>query len=157
MKALKIIGIILLISGAVQTASAQQKVLLSKARVHVGNGKIINQGLVGFEGEDLVLVKNALTYSLVKSEWDTIIDLKGYDIYPGFFAPNSTLGLTEIDAVRATRDFDEVGEFNPHVRALIAFNAESEVSKTARTNGVFYTQATPKDGIISGASSVMKL
>ena len=33
-----------------------------------------------------------------------------------FFAPNSTLGLVEIDAVRASDDESEIGEFNPHVR-----------------------------------------
>lgn len=157
MKTLKIILTFALIHCIGFTVSAQKKILLSKATIHVGNGKVINQGLVGIEGENIILVDNALTYNLNKSAWDTIIDLKGLDIYPGFFAPNSTLGLTEIDAVRATRDYNEVGTYNPHVRSLIAFNAESEVSETARTNGVFYTQATPRGGVISGTSSVMTL
>lgn len=157
MKTIKTILALALICCIGFTGNAQRTILLSKAKVHVGNGKIINKGLVGIKGENITLVENALTYNLKSSEWDTIIDVGGLDIYPGFFAPNSTLGLTEIDAVRATRDFDEVGKFNPHIRALIAFNAESEVSKTARTNGVFYTQATPKGGVISGTSSVMSL
>ncbi|WP_159038331.1 amidohydrolase family protein [Brumimicrobium mesophilum] len=139
------------------SAMAQQKILLSKGTVHVGNGKVINQGLIGIQGDKIILVDNALTYNLDRASWDTIIDLKGLDIYPGFIAPNSKLGLTEIDAVRATRDFNEVGTYNPHVRALIAFNAESEISETARTNGVFYTQATPQGGIVSGTSSIMHL
>lgn len=136
---------------------AQDRILLSRATVHTGNGRTINQGLVGIEGDEIVLVENALAYTLDKSEWDTIIDLRGKHIYPAFIAPNSTLGLTEIDAVRATNDFDEVGAFNPHVRSLIAFNAESEVSATVKTNGVLYAQATPQGGIISGSSSIMEL
>ena len=34
----------------------------------------------------------------------------------GFIATNSTLGLVEVDAVRATSDVDELGDFLPHVR-----------------------------------------
>lgn len=157
MKALKIFLTVALVQFIGLSATAQNKILLSKGTVHVGNGKVINQGLVGIKGDKIILVDNALTYNVVVSNWDTIIDLKGLDIYPGFIAPNSKLGLTEIDAVRATRDFNEVGSYNPHVRALIAYNAESDISKTARTNGVLFTQATPEGGIISGASSVMHL
>lgn len=135
----------------------QQRILLSRATVHTGTGIKINQGLVGVQGDKIILVENALTYSLDKSQWDTIIDLRGKHIYPAFFAPNSKLGLTEIDAVRATNDFDEVGIFNPHVRALIAFNSDSKVNATVKTNGVLYTQSTPQGGIISGASSIMEL
>ena len=157
MKAIKIFLTLAVIQCIGFSSLAQQKILFSKGTVHVGNGKVINQGLIGIQGDEIILVNNALTYNIVKENWDTIIDLKGLDIYPGFIAPNSKLGLTEIDAVRATRDFKEVGTYNPHVRALIAYNAESEISETARTNGVFYTQATPEGGIISGTSSVMHL
>ena len=110
---------------------AQDRILLSKATVHIGNGKVIQQGLVGIEGDEIVLVENGLAYTVDKAKWDTIIDLKGKHLYPGFFAPNSTLGLTEVDAVRATRDFDEVGKFNPHVRSLIAC--------------LLYTSPSPRD------------
>ncbi|HLV41624.1 MAG TPA: amidohydrolase family protein [Brumimicrobium sp.] len=157
MKAFKLLTTFVLTLIIGFTGQAQDRILLSKAKIHVGNGRVINQGLVGIQGEDIILVENALTYKLDESKWDTIIDLKGQELYPGFFAPNSTLGLTEVDAVRATRDFHEVGTYNPHIRALIAFNAESEVSTTVKTNGVLYTQATPKGGVISGSSSIMKL
>lgn len=141
----------------VVTLTGQERILLSRATVHTGEGRTINQGLVGIENDRIVLVENALAYTLDKTEWDTIINLKGKHLYPAFIAPNSTLGLTEIDAVRATNDYDEVGAFNPHVRSLIAFNAESEVIATVKTNGVLYAQATPQGGIISGASSIMEL
>ncbi len=157
MKAIKIILTFALIQCIGLTGSAQKTILFSKGRVHVGNGKVINQGLIGIKGENIILVDNALTHNLDRSMWDTIIDLKGLDVYPGFFAPNSKLGLTEIDAVRATRDFNEVGTYNPHVRALTAFNAESDIIGTVKTNGVFYSQATPEGGVISGSSSVMSL
>ncbi len=150
---LVLIGWIFLLS----TASWGQKILITKAKVHVGDGTVIEQGLVGIENGEITLVKNALTYPVEAAEWDTIIELSNQHLYPGFFAMNSTLGLTEIDAVRATVDFKEVGEYNPHIRSLIAFNVESRIISTVRSNGVLFAQATPRGGVISGTSSLMHL
>ncbi len=88
------------------------------------------------------------------SAWDTTINISGKHVYPGFIAPNSTLGLTEIEAIRASNDFYEVGGYNPHVRSQIAYNAESRIIPTVRTNGVLLAQVTPRGGRISGTSSV---
>ncbi|MDP2387498.1 MAG: amidohydrolase family protein [Bacteroidota bacterium] len=142
--------------GAKQTKS----ILLWGATVHVGNGKVLEGGAVGFKdgkisfvasGDDLKKMK------LDKNAYDTTINIDGKHVYPGFIAPNSTLGLSEIDEVRATKDFAEVGQFNPHVRSLIAFNTDSKVSSTVRTNGVLYAQVTPRNGTISGKSSILSL
>ena len=78
-------------------------------------------------------------------------------LYPGIIAPNSTLGLVEIGAVRATNDQDELGTFNPNVRSLIAYNAESRIVESMRPNGVFLAQITPRGGVISGTSSIVQL
>lgn len=139
------------------SAQKPRKILIQNGFLHVGNGNVIEKSLVGIEGEKIILVKNALAYTIKNSDWDTIIDVAGQHIYPGFVAANSTLGLAEIDAIRATRDFSETGIYNPHVRALIAFNVESKVIATVRSNGVLISQATPRSGQISGTSSVMHL
>lgn len=131
--------------------------LLLNGYLHVGNGDVIESALIGIKNGKITLVRNSLAYTYKEEEWDTIIDLYGQHIYPGFIAPNSTLGLTEIDAIRATRDFDEVGQYNPHIRSQVAFNAESKVISTVRTNGVLMSQATPRGGDISGTSSIMAL
>lgn len=109
---------------------------------------------VGIVGEEITLIESSLTFKHDDSKWDSIVDLKEAHLYPGIVAPNSTLGLTEIDAVRATRDYDDVGELNPHVRSLIAFNAESDVMTTIKTNGVLLVQSVPRGGTVSGQSSV---
>jgi len=138
------------------SVNAQTKsMLLLNGFLHVGNEKTIESAAVGIRDGKISLVRNALAYSFSREDWDTIIDLKGQHIYPGFIAGNSTLGLTEIDAVRATRDYSEVGEFNPHIRSQIAYNVESKVISTVRTNGILLTQATPRGGQISGTSSLM--
>lgn len=134
-----------------------QKTLLINGYLHVGNGDVMPTAAIGIIDGKIVSIKNAMTTRYEPSDWDTIIDVEGQHVYPGFVAPNSTLGLTEIDAVRATRDFQDVGEFNPHVRTQIAYNVESNVIETVLTNGVLFAQATPRGGIISGTSSVMFL
>ncbi|MEJ6617088.1 MAG: amidohydrolase, partial [Crocinitomicaceae bacterium] len=148
---------LILISFIGFSSVAQEKILLVNGFLHIGNGETLQSALIGIENGKITLIKNSLAYTIDKSEWDTIIQLQGKHIYPGFVAPNSTLGITEIDAVRATRDFNEVGALNPHVRSQIAYNAESKVISTVKTNGVLITQATPRGGIISGTSSVMAL
>jgi len=135
----------------------QNKILIENGFLHVGNGTTIETASIGVENGKITHVKNSLAFTIDKSTYDLVIDASGQHIYPGFIAPNSTLGLTEIDAVRATLDFNEVGEYNPHIRALIAFNVESKVVQTVRTNGVLLAQATPRGGTITGASSVMRL
>ena len=148
----------LLLTALNLSAQADSKsVLLLNGYLHVGNGEVLESALVGVRNGRIALVKNSLAYTYKTEEWDTIIDLGGQHIYPGFVAPNSTLGLTEIDAVRATRDYNEVGIYNPHVRSQIAFNVESKVISTVRTNGVLLTQTTPRGGSISGTSSVMAM
>jgi hypothetical protein len=77
-------------------------------------------------------------------------------VYPGFIAPNSTLGLVEIDAIKSS-DENEIGQMNPNVRSIIAFNAESKVIETVRPNGILIAQITPRGGRISGTSSIVQL
>lgn len=134
-----------------------KRILFQNGSAHIGNGDFVQNSVIGIEEGKILFVKNALTYQLDKSDWDTIISIKGKHVYPGFIAANITLGLTEIDAVRATRDFSETGSINPNVRSLIAFNTDSKVLYTVRTNGVLVTQSTPRGGLISGTSSIMAL
>jgi hypothetical protein len=148
----------LVLIASVNSSYGQKKyarILLENATLHIGNGQVISTGTVGIENGVITIVRNSLAYTYNKSDWDTIINLSGQHIYPGFVAPNSTLGLTEIDAVRASRDFQEMGTYNPHVRAQIAYNCESAVIETVRTNGILMIQTTPRGGRISGQSSLM--
>lgn len=138
-------------------AFGQKSTLLINGYLHCGNGTVIESAYIGIRNGKIEELKNSLATNIIASEWDTIVDLMGKHVYPGFIAPNSTLGLTEIDAVRATNDFAEVGEYNPHVRSQIAFNVESKVVSTVRTNGVLLAQATPRGNVISGSSSIMAL
>jgi hypothetical protein len=132
-----------------------QRILIVNGFLHPVVGQEISNALIEIEKGKIIGIKNALANAYNAKDWDTVIDASGQHIYPGFVAANSILGLTEIEAVRASNDYYDVGTFNPHIRTQIAFNAESKVLETAKTNGVLIVQSTPKGGVISGASSIM--
>lgn len=130
-----------------------QSILIMHGTAHLGTGDAIDDAAIGFRDGRIDFVGRASQVD--KGRYQREIDATGRHIYPGLIAPNSTLGLQEIGAVRATRDDYEVGTFKPNVRALIAFNTDSEVTPTVRSNGVLMGQITPRGGTISGTSAVV--
>jgi hypothetical protein len=83
--------------------------------------------------------------------------VSGQHVYPGLILPNTTLGISEVESIRATVDDEEVGALNPNVRSVIAYNTDSDVIPTVRLNGVLLAQSTPRGGLLSGQSSVVQL
>jgi hypothetical protein len=140
---------------AQQTPAAAQKEAISieGATAHLGNGQVIENALLMFENGKITFVGIA-NAKIARS--GTIINATGKHIYPGFIAPTKSLGLVEVDAVRASNDEDEIGEMIPNVRSLIAYNAESKVVESMRPNGVLIGQITPQGGRISGTSSIVQ-
>ena len=138
-------------------ASPQSKpVLITGATLHVGNGTVVPNATVAFDKGRLTYAGPASGFTADKVGYETI-DATGQQLYPGLILPNTTLGLTEVEAIRATVDDQEVGTLNPNVRALIAYNTDSDVLPTVRTNGVLLAQPTPRGGLLAGQSSVVQL
>lgn len=133
----------------------QQRIVVKGATAHIGNGLLIENSAIAFEKGKIVYAGPANEYTPANGE--QTINASGKHIYPGIIAPNTILGLVEINAVRATRDFGEVGTINPSVRSLISYNAESKITPTIRTNGVLVAQVTPRGGLVSGTSSIFNL
>ena len=129
-------------------------IALLNGTIHVGNGQVIPNGVVIFANGVISTVADATTVRLNMTDLD-VINVAGKHVYPGFISPASTVGLEEIGAVRSTVDKQEIGSLNPNVRALIAYNTDSEIIPTIRNNGVLLTQAMPEGGTMSGSSSVM--
>lgn len=140
---------------AQQTPALKQLKAISiiGATAHIGDGTVINNSLIVFEEGKLVTVTSN---SPEKEKKGTVINAEGMHVYPGFIASNSSLGLVEVNAVRASNDQDEIGELIPHVRSIIAYMAESKVVESVRPNGVLLGQISPKGGRISGTSSVVQ-
>jgi imidazolonepropionase-like amidohydrolase len=157
---------LLLVAFSITTlATAQRKpaekqtksILIMNAVAHLGNGNVIENSAIGFKDGKITMVADATLIKIANKSYDLIVDASGKHVYPGFIAPNSTLGLVEIDAVKSSDDEDEIGTYNPNIKSLIAYNAESNVIQTVRPNGILMAQIAPRGGRISGTSSIVQL
>jgi imidazolonepropionase-like amidohydrolase len=156
-----IISIIVLFTALQTTAqenvypapAQKQTIILTGATIHVGNGQVIENGNVVFENGKITFVGTALPATANANT----ISITGKHVYPGIIAPNTNLGLVEVSSVRATFDHTEVGTMNPNVKTITAYNTESKVINTLRSNGVLLACIVPKGGIFSGSSSVVQL
>lgn len=130
-------------------------VIITGATIHVGNGQVINNGYIAFDkGKITAIGEGAPT----NTNGADIIDATGKQVYPGFICPVTTLGLVEIEeGARGTVDDAETGDFNQDARSIVAYNTDSKVIPTVRSNGILLAQPTPSGGIISGQSSVVQL
>jgi hypothetical protein len=124
------------------------------ATAHIGDGTVIENSIISFENGKIIAVADATTSKIALR--GKVIQAEGKHVYPGFIAPAKSLGLVEVNAVRASNDQDELGNFIPNVRSLIAYNAESKVVESMRPNGILIGQITPKGGRISGTSSIVQ-
>lgn len=147
-------GPVQVFSQSVPTPAPKQDlpVILQNASIHTGAGQVIQGDLLLLNGkiEEVGQVNQTFKRAIY-------IDCQGKHIYPGLIATNTTMGLTEIGAVRPTHDEAETGDLNPNIRALVAYNTDSRVTPTNKSNGILLAQIVPQGGLISGQSSVVSL
>jgi len=159
---MKKITLIILLTINLSTAFSQANVLpappqqgtiaLTHATIHVGNGQVINDGTIVFANDKITSVGTSAPAGDAK-----VIDCSGKQVYPGLILADSYLGLIDIGAIRAERDEDEIGNLNPDVRSVVAYNTDSKIINTVRSNGILLANIVPDGGILSGTSSVMQL
>ncbi|HVJ62296.1 MAG TPA: hypothetical protein VM555_06235, partial [Tahibacter sp.] len=130
-----LIAVLAALAGTVQAAdkpaAATRTVVLAGADLYTVSHGVIARGELLIEGGKIA----ALGAKVDAPAGAERIDLTGKRIYPGYVAANSNMGLTEVDAVRATVDQAEVGAINPNARAIVAVDADSELMPVARSNG----------------------
>ena len=135
-------------------ATQAQPVLYRADFIHTVSGKSIVNGEMLVNGARIVSVGKNIANKPVGT---LVVDLKGMQLYPGLIATTTSLGLTEINAVRATQDTTEVGEFTPDVEAWISVNPDSELIPVTRANGITHALVVPLGGTITGTSGLIKL
>ncbi|MBC7850628.1 MAG: amidohydrolase, partial [Chitinophagaceae bacterium] len=105
---------------------------IKNATIHVGNGQVIQNGAIKVNNGKIEQVGANVT---VPSE-GKVIDAQGKHVYPGLILSNSQLGLVEVSSVRATSDGTEIGELNPNIRSVVAYNTDSKLINTLKSNGI---------------------
>lgn len=133
-----------------------EKICIHGATIHIGTGQVIYNGLIVFENGRITHLSGADELTLAQMKC-TRIDGTGKHVYPALIAMNTYLGLSEIEAVRATNDGVEQGNQNANVRTIVSYNTDSRVTPTVRSNGVLYAQIVPGGGLISGTTSLVQL
>ncbi len=127
---------------------------LKNGTVHIGNGTVlekatikINNGIIEEVGTDIAVSSNNAE----------VIDVSGKDVYPGLILAKSTLGLQEISGIRSMQDFNEIGDLNPSIRSIAAYNADSKITNTLRSNGILLAHTVPQGALLGGQSTVVQL
>lgn len=159
--ALKRLMLIVVFSGMSQLVFAanpvpgvaqKQPVLLQNALVHTAVGEAKVQDVLLIDGKIA-----AIGHQLELPANTEQLDLTGKHLYPGLIALINQLGLIEVGAVRATRDDREITETNPDLQVQVAFNADSVVIPTIRSNGFSHSLIYPAGSMITGRSALMQL
>ncbi len=128
-------------------------IALKGATIHPVSGPDIPSGTIVFADGKIT----AVGPDAAVPEGAEVIDVTGKHVYPGLINANSILGLTEISAVRATLDFEEVGAINPNARSISSVNPDSELIPVTRRNGILTEHIVPDGKLVTGQSAVIRL
>lgn len=90
-------------------------------------------------------------------EGTRVIDAQGLHVMPGLVSGSTQLGLSEIQALRQTEDYDETGAITPEALPAVAFNPDSTLMPVTRANGILVAGVMPTGGRVPGRASVMQL
>ncbi len=136
-------------------APAQKGVMYVKnVTIHVGNGTVIENGVIVVKDGKIEKVGKDI---VVPADATNVVDGQGKQVYPGLILPSSSLGLVEISSIRASNDAREIGNMNPNVRSIVAYNTDSKVINTLRSNGILSANIIPQGSFLAGSSSVVQL
>lgn len=135
----------------------REPLLLRNATLHPVSGPVIANGSLLIEGGKIRAIGGA---ELAAPAGAKTLDLGGRHVYPGMVAANTSLGLAEIRSVNASMDSTETGALNPNARALVAFNADSDLLPVTLAGGVLAALSVPeagRSGLIAGTSALLQL
>jgi imidazolonepropionase-like amidohydrolase len=130
-------------------------VALVGGTVHPVSAAPIRDGVVLVQGERILAVGPAAEIPVPAGA--RRIDAAGRHVYPGFIDPISTLGIFEFGAVGQATDTDEIGQYNPHVRAIAAVQPHGAGMRVARMNGITATMVAQRSGIVEGMGGLIEL
>lgn len=123
--------------------------------VHAGNGEVFENATIEVSHGKIVRVGKDLP---IPQDDVRVYNAKGKQVYPGLILPLSDLGLKEISgSVRGTNDYRELGDYNPNIRSIVAYNTASVMINILKANGILLASTVPQGGLISGSSSVVQL
>ncbi len=165
MRTSKLFAIVLACAAPCMVAGAEaNSLLIRNVTVHPVTGPDIRNGSVLVLDGKIAEIGQRLT----ARDGARVIDGHGLQLYPGLINAATNVGLSEISSLRDTVDLDEIGTFNPELRAEVAFNPSSEHIDVTRASGITTVVSLPGSGgrgfrrggggtVIAGQGAVMHL
>jgi len=127
---------------------------ITNGTVHVGNGQVLEKTTIEVRDGKIQRIGQNLPIPAGDAK---VVDATGKHVYPGLILANSDIGLIDISSVRATMDDTEVGDYNPSIRSIVAYNTDSKLINPLRSTGILLAHVAPEGADISGTSSVVQL
>lgn len=149
--------------GTILSANSQSNVLpaavqktviaIKNATVHTGEGTVIENATIVIENGKITAVGKDVKVPAGAE----VTDAAGKHVYPGLVLPTSNLGLIELSSIKASNDTKEIGDMNPNIRSIVAYNTDSKVINTLRSNGILAANVIPQGDFLAGSSSIVQL
>ncbi len=127
--------------------------LVRNATIHTLAGETIEGGSVLMQNGFIT----GVGHNVSAPPSTEVIDAHGKHLYPGMFDAYGRIGLVEINAVSATLDLFEEGDFHPQLQSLIAVHPDSEHIPVTRANGITHALTAMGGGVISGQAALIHL
>ncbi len=138
---------------AQQAAQAANVFAIRNAKIVTVTGAVIERGTVLIRDGKIAEVGARVALPVNAK----VIDAAGLSVYPGLIDCGTQLGLTEIGSIQETRDTTELGDFNPHMRAIVAVQPHSELIPVTRANGITTAITRPSGRLVSGQAALINL
>jgi len=114
-------------------AAADDTFLLRGATVHpVTSAAVENAAVLVRDGK----IVSITTGKTAAPKGVRLVEAKGLHVWPGMINCATQMGINEVSSVRDVNDTNEIGDFVPQVRAIVAVNAGSDHIPVARVNGI---------------------
>ena len=139
---LSIAGACVIAVSVVAAGAGSNSVLIQNVIVHAISAPDIRNGSVLVIDGKIADVGTGIS----ASAGTPVVDGHGLDLYPGLINAATNVGLSEIGSLRDTVDLDEIGLFNPELRAEVAFNPSSEHIDVTRAGGITTVVSLPGSG-----------
>lgn len=134
-------------------------IAIKNATIHVGNGTVIENGTILIRDAKIEKVGTSVDIPAGTK----VYNAKGKQVYPGLISAITNLGIKDVSgSVPGTNDFQELGDLNPSVRSIVAYNTDNHVINVLRSMGILLANVVPQsesgsDQLISGTSTVVQL
>ena len=133
-------------------ALGQGVLAITNARIHPVTKPMIEKGTIVIR-DGLI---EAVGANVTVPAGAKVIDAAGAQVYPGWITANSPMGLSD-PGFGAYADENEMLDFNPHMRTVVAYHNESDSINVTRANGVTTAAVIPGGGMLGGQVAVMNL